>query len=164
MKKNVRIPHMILLIMLISLIISGCQAPRRPGNILGLDNRDNRLDEKTQQESRVIEINQEIIKSEAAADSLVDLRGIVDATVVFWGDKALVGVIISEGAMNEEMRNKIENIVRGANPTITNVDITTDSSIFMELDDVQQSLIRGEQINNISKDIENILSKINSTK
>ncbi len=52
MKKNVRIPYMILFIMLISLIISGCQAPRRPGNYIGLDNRDNTLNEKTQQECR----------------------------------------------------------------------------------------------------------------
>ncbi|SCG83196.1 hypothetical protein DW1_1626 [Proteiniborus sp. DW1] len=163
MKKIVRMLHIISLILLISVVISGCQAPRRPGNDIGLENGNNTDQERTQQESRVVEVNQEVIKSEAAADSLVDLRGIVDATVVFWGDKALVGVIISEGIIVEEMRNEIENIVKESNPTITSVDITTDRNIFVELDDVQQSLIRGEQINNISKDVESILNKINNT-
>lgn len=164
MKKIAHMLHIISLILLILLITSGCQAPERPGNDIGLENINNREQERNQQESGVAEVNQEVIKSEAAADSLVDLRGVVDATVVFWGDKALVGVILSEGIIVEEMRNEIENIVRKSNPTITNVDITTDKNIFVELDDVQQSLIRGEQINNISKDVENILNKINSTK
>lgn len=163
MKKIARILHIISLILLISFVISGCQAPRRPRNDIGLENRNNTELERTQQESRIAEVNQEVIKSEAAADSLVDLRGIVDATVVFWGDKALVGIIISEEVMSEELRNEVENIVRKSNPTITNVDITTDRNIFVELDDVQQSLIRGEQIDNISKDIENILNKIKDT-
>ncbi len=164
MKKIARMIHIIFAVLLIVLSLSSCQAPRKPGTDMNTEDRNITEQEKTQQEKGITEVNQEIIKSEAAADSLVDLRGVDDATVVFWGDKALVGVVLAEETMAGELRNEIINRVRNSNPTISNVDITTERSLFIKLDDVQQSLIRGENINNISKNVEDILNRINNSK
>lgn len=164
MNKKVRKLHIVSLILLIILIVSSCQAPRRPGPNLGTENRDISGEHRTPQERIGAEMNQEIIKSEAAADALVDLTGVDDATVVFWGDRALVGVITPGGTISEELRKEMIKRVKNSNPTINEVDITTDKETFVELDDAQQSLIRGEKINNISKDIENISKKIKNTK
>ncbi|WIV11255.1 YhcN/YlaJ family sporulation lipoprotein [Proteiniborus sp. MB09-C3] len=167
MNKIFRMLYSISVILLIVFIVSGCQAPRKPGPNVGTEN--NRTDEgqKTQQERKATEINQEVIKGEEAADSLVGLTGIDDATVIFWGDKAVVAVIVSgekEGILSEELREKIINTVKGFNPNITEVDIATDKKTFDKLDDIQQSMIRGEQIKNLGKDIEGVLNKIKNTK
>ncbi len=164
MKKIIRVLHIFILILLIALNALSCQAPGKLGPNVGTDNNVVTNDQRNPQERIGAEINQEIIKSEAAADAIVDLRGIDDATVVFWDNRAIVGVMPAGGAISEELREEVINRVKNSNPIIDEINITADKKIFVELDDLQQSLIRGKKINNISKDIEDIANAIRNTK
>lgn len=145
----------------IIVFLSGCQAARKPSP-------KNIVEEKNVTENRIItEANKEVIKGEVVADALVDLTGIDDATVVFWHDRAIVAVNVSEGKegiLSEELRNKIIDTVKTFDARISDIDITADKKLFYKLDDIQQAMIRGEQSKTTNQDIENIIKDITKKK
>jgi len=154
------------MILLFALLISGCQTARRLTPDTDMKN-DKSVEEKTPQERKITDINQDTIKGEAAADALVDMTGIDDATVLFWNNKAIVAVILSEGddgKISEELKETIRERIKSFNPNVSDVDITLDKKLFYQLDDIQQSMIRGEQLTSFDKNINEILNKIKNTK
>ncbi|WP_352418466.1 YhcN/YlaJ family sporulation lipoprotein [Proteiniborus sp.] len=158
MRERVNLLHIITAFLFIILVASGCQTARKPGPNISVE------EEKTDKERKVTESNQEVIKGEVAADALVDLSGIDDATVVFSDNQAIVAVIVSEGEISEDLKRRIIDTIKDYDENINRINITADKNLFYRLDDIQQSLIRGEQNRTISEDIKNILSEINNKK
>lgn len=156
MKRKFYLLHILPIILLIILAISGCQTARKPGPDTDIG------DEKTSEEREESEENQEVIKGEVAADSLVDITGIDDATVLFSNNQAIVAVVLTEGELSEELKNRVIDIIKDYDEDVTRINITSDVNLFYRIDDIQQSLIRGEKSNTIDKDIENILNEINT--
>lgn len=144
-------------IFLIILALPSCQAAKKP-----VPNNTTNEKELTKK-IKTTEANKEVIKGEAAADTLVDLTGIDDATVLFWENKAIVAVNVSEGregVISEDLRKKIVDTVKTFDGKITEIDITADKKLFYKLDEIQQSMIRGEKSKTVNKDIEGIINKI----
>lgn len=166
MKMMIKLIRIISIVLLFVLLTSGCQTARRLTPDTDMKN-DKRVEEKTPQERKITEINQDAIKGEAAADALVDMTGIDDAAVLFWNNKAIVAVILSESdeeKMSEELKEIIREKIKSFNPDVSDIDITLDKKIFYQLDDIQQSMIRGEQMTSLDKDINRIVNKIKNTK
>ncbi len=167
MKKRVHVLHIITVILLIILVVPGCQAARKPRPYTVAENGKPAEKGRTTEERKTTEVNHEIIKGEAASDALVDLTGIDDATVLFWNNQAIVAVNVSEGkegVISEGLRKKIIDTVKSLDEKVTIIDITADKRLFYELDSIKQKMIRGEQIKSVDKDINNILNRINSRK
>ncbi|SDY43754.1 sporulation lipoprotein, YhcN/YlaJ family [Proteiniborus ethanoligenes] len=156
MKNRVHI-LILIIILFIVLILSGCQAARKPSpnNIME--------EENITGEREITEANKDVIKGEAVADTLVDLTGIDDATVMFWHNKAIVAVNVSEGeegVISEELRKKIIDTVKTFDAEVSEIDITADKKLFYRLDDIQQAMIRGKQSKTVNQDIEDIIRAI----
>lgn len=160
MKRKVSLLHIITVILLIILVASGCQAARKPGPNIDIER-------KTAEERRATEANQEVIKGEVAADALVDFSEIDDATVLFFNNQAVVAVVLSEGkkgVLSENLKNRIIDTIKDYDENVTRINMTIDKKLFNQIDDIQQSLIRGEQSKTFSNDIEDILYRINRNK
>lgn len=149
----------------LSLISVGCRPAEKPSpdNITQQQAEIDRYIEKENLRRQNDKDYQQVVKAESIADSLVDQEGIYDATVVLHENKALVGVDAleeREGKLSQDMKYKIMNTVKAFDAEIKNVTITSNKDLFNKIDDIEQSLIRGDTKRNISKEIDEIIKKI----
>jgi len=152
----------------ISIISVGCSTAEKPNknlsnSIVDLEQINRYIEEDV--ERRKNDINyQQVVKAELIADNLVSEKKIYDATVLLYSQKALVGIEIVEdinGNIPNEISEKVKNIIKEIDSEIKTVIITSDDEIFNKIDELERSLIKGDERRNISKDIELIIQEIN---
>ena len=165
MKKNRLITCILLFVLTLSLISVGCRPAEKPDpdDIVQDQDEIDRYIEKENLRRQNDKEYQQVVKAEAIADTLVDQEGIYDATVVLYKGNALVGVEVLEeieGKISKDMRERIINTVKTFDDEIKDVTITSDKELFNKIDDIEQSLIRGDEKRNISKEIDAIIKKI----
>ncbi|WP_416197815.1 MAG: Sporulation lipoprotein, YhcN/YlaJ family [Sporanaerobacter sp.] len=103
--------------------------------------------------------------AENIADNVVDLIGIEDATAIIYDDDIVVAVEMSdENTLTIGMKGMIKDIVMNNDNTINNVFITDDAKIFEKVDNIEQNLIKGEDIKNYREEINKIKKRISSEK
>lgn len=103
--------------------------------------------------------------AENIADNVVDLIGIEDATAIIYDDDIVVAVEMSDkNTLTIGMKGMIKDIVMNNDNTINNVFITDDAKIFEKVDNIEQNLIKGEDIKNYREEINKIKKRISSEK
>ena len=103
--------------------------------------------------------------AENIADNVVDLIGIEDATAIIYDDDIVVAVEMSdENTLTIGLKGMIKDIVMNNDNTINNVFITDDAKIFEKVDNIEQNLIKGEDIKNYREEINKIKKRISSEK
>lgn len=155
MKKNTKY----ILIFIIIVFLTACQTNKK----LNFD-RVAEENDRNNDNNQKVEITQETIKGETIANALVDLTGIDDATALLRKDQAIVAVNVSEGeegVITEELREKIIDTVKKIEEDINEIKITADLDLFYEIDNIQQSMIRGENLDTIENDIQKIINILN---
>ncbi len=165
MKTKKLITFILLLMVTILLISVGCRPAEKPSpdNLVQDQDEIDRYIEEENKRRQNDEGYQQVVKAEAIADALVDQEGIYDATVVLYNGKALVGVDVAEqneGKLSENLRDRIMNTIKTFDNEIRDVNITTNSDLFNRIDDIEQSLMKGDTKINVSKEIDAIIKKI----
>ncbi|RKD34288.1 YhcN/YlaJ family sporulation lipoprotein [Thermohalobacter berrensis] len=107
------------------------------------------------------------MRAENIADSLVDIPGIDDATVVISENTALVGVQYVNGRNNgftATMNERVEDTVRRVDRRINNVVVTADPNLFEQIDDIATGINRGRPMTGFTQEIQDILRRIQPTR
>lgn len=106
--------------------------------------------------------DREIIdRSESISDIVVELYGVDDATTVIFNDRALIGVKLSyDNKLDDNIRNNVIDVVTGFDNQITEVKVTQDNKLFMQIDDIMNELILGKSYDTFVDEINKISDKI----
>lgn len=155
MKKNCdKIVIFLLIVILLMFSLLGCKAKEKIEQV----------EEKNASSNIVGEVKENLSeRGEVIADNVVDLIGIDDATAIIFNDMAIVAVELAEGnEWTEEMRKTIENTVHETDNRVKSVLVTKDKAIFNKIDDIAQSLLKGEKFDKHSSEISKIIKRINT--
>lgn len=106
--------------------------------------------------------NDELVnRAENIADNLVELIGVVDATAIIYENEAIVAVEMGEEVeLDKDMLDMIKNITMEGDEKINDVKIIADEKIFDIIDNIAQSLIKGDSIQNYKTEVNKIIKKI----
>ena len=156
MKKNCdKIAIFLLIVTLLMFSFSGCKTKEKI----------ERVEEKNASGNIVVgEVKENVSeRGEVIADNVVDLIGIDDATAIIFNDMAIVAIELAEGnEWTEEMRKTIENTVHETDDKVKSVLVTKEKAIFNKIDDIAQSLLKGEKLDKHSSEISKIIKRINT--
>jgi len=163
LKKRLKVVFVLLVLLTTSVLFFACRAAEKPNPPANDRDEVEFQDQREEIEPRQDNAYQYIARAETIADSIVDLTGVDNATVLISGTTAIVGVDVSEGTegvISNDLRNDVENVVRRTDTEIREVRITADRDLFNRIDEIEQSLMNGENANSFTKDIESIMNKI----
>lgn len=178
-KKIKRIGIVFLIILMISLISIGCQ------NEDGIDNNEDTgvnddgdqdqdiTDEDLTDESKdnidedMVDNNDENmdINDESLANSIVEMNGINDATVVTMDEVALVGVDSNgEDKVSDEMKQDIESKIKEENKNINDVYVSNEPDMFDRINTISNNVRNGDPIDDFTDDISEMIDNITPDK
>lgn len=168
MKKYLRIVSYIAVFTLIfSVLLVGCRGAEKPnlprtkqGDRNIIDNEIERKDLDIVEEKSDKALS---TRAEKIADSIVDLPGVDDATVVITGNTALVGVDIEEeleGKVVTDLKKQIVTRVKQIDKNIKNVTVTADPDLFERIDDIAQEINRGRGMSEFADEVREIIRRI----
>lgn len=171
MKYDSKLIVCLLLVLFISVLLLGCQQAQKPTpkekNDYGLTNerRDDIEKEEDIQGDQVTErsmaVKSLIQKNERIADSLVDIPGIDNASVLVTDGTAVVAILLDEGnEFNSDIANQIESTVKRNDDDIETIVMTTDEDTFYRVDDIEQEFMRGDSMDDYIKKVNNIIKSI----
>lgn len=168
MKKYLRIVSYIAVFTLIfSVFLVGCRGAEKPNlprtkqedrNIIDNEIERKDLDIVEEKSDKALST-----RAEKIADSIVDLPGVDDATVVITGNTALVGVDIEdelEGKVVTDLKKQIVTRVKQIDKNIENVTVTADPDLFERIDDIAQEINRGRGMNEFTDEVKEIIRRI----
>lgn len=104
-----------------------------------------------------------VTRHERIVSKINDLEGVKNSTVILSGNTALVGVDIDqnlEGKVTDDLKRKIEKIVRNTDKNIENVGITADPDIFERIKNMARDVRNGAPIKGFGKEIEEMFRRI----
>ncbi|KGG80555.1 hypothetical protein Y919_05470 [Caloranaerobacter azorensis H53214] len=167
LKKNKLLITLVIFTMLITVFTYGCRKSEKPNlpspkqedrNII--DNEIERKDLEDVEEKTGKTLS---ARAEKIADSIVDLPGVDDATVVITGNTALVGVDIEkelEGKVVTDLKKQIVTRVKQTDKDIKNVTVTADPDLFERIDDIAQEINRGRGMSEFADEVKEIIRRI----
>ncbi len=188
MRKNSK--NILLLgILLIAISISGCQTKTtkkpnlqtktRIGNKIAPTTpkrTQNRINQNLRNYNRVnnTKINQNFTqndltnknisnRSENIARKIANLSEVNSATVILNRNTALVGVDIKrnlEGRLTDNLKRKIEKIVKDTDKNIVNVGISADADVYKRISNMARDIRNGKPITGFTKEFEEIFRRI----
>lgn len=97
------------------------------------------------------------------ARKIADLPEINRASVVLTNDTALVGCSLrgnTQGTMTNDLRNKIENIVKDATNNTQNISITTDPNLYNRIEKLSNNIGNGNPIEGFAEEIRELIRNI----
>ncbi|GAB6084909.1 YhcN/YlaJ family sporulation lipoprotein [Alkaliphilus crotonatoxidans] len=103
------------------------------------------------------------IRAEQIVNEVVRLNEVQSATVVISDETALVGVNLAsgvDGEMTTEVKNKIEDVVKQADRSITRVAVSADPDIFSKIENIARETGRGRPISGFADEIEDLFRRI----
>lgn len=105
-------------------------------------------------------------RAENIADSVVDIAGVDDATVVITGDTALVGVDIAgkdNGEVTDNLKRSIINVVKKVDNRIDNVVVTASPDFFDRIDNIARDINRGKPLSGFVDEVNEIIRRVAPT-
>lgn len=129
------------------------------------NNINNNLDNDVRNDNmtRNNKVNTASNRAEKIAKKVSNLNEVNSATVVISGNTALVGVNIKnnlEGKMTNNLKNKVEKIVRNTDTNVKNVSVTADADLYKRLSNMARDVRTGKPISGFAKEIQEILRRI----
>ncbi|SHH70600.1 sporulation lipoprotein, YhcN/YlaJ family [Caloranaerobacter azorensis DSM 13643] len=167
LKKNKLLITLVIFTMLITVFTYGCRKAEKPNlpspkqedrNII-----DNEIERKDLEDVKEKTDKTLSARAEKIADSIVDLPGVNDATVVITGNTALVGVDIEkelEGKVVTDLKKQIVTRVKQTDKDIKNVTVTADPDLFERIDDIAQEINRGRGMSEFADEVKEIIRRI----
>ncbi|MBS4540100.1 YhcN/YlaJ family sporulation lipoprotein [Clostridium sp. D2Q-11] len=101
--------------------------------------------------------------SEMIADSIVEMEGINDATVVVRDNTAFVGIDAADttdGEVSDQMRQDIETKVKEEDENITEVYISAEEDLFDRINEIAQNVRQGDPIEDFGDDLEDLIDRL----
>ena len=102
-------------------------------------------------------------RAEKIAKKVSDLNEVNSATVVISGNTALVGINMKnnlEDKMTNNLKNKVEKIVRDSDNNIKNVSVTADADLYKRLSNMARDIRTGKPVSGFAKEIKEMLRRI----
>lgn len=167
-----------LVILMIAAISIGCQPEDETEDNGNVDNGDNGdIDEDIEEETGDEEMDDNDItddtgegmdegmngRSEEIANSIVEMDGINDASVVIRDNTALVGVDATdttEGEVSEEMKQNIEAKVKEVDENITEVYVSAEEDLFDRINEIAQNIRKGDPIEDFADDLDDLVKRL----
>ncbi|SDX55424.1 YhcN/YlaJ family sporulation lipoprotein [Tepidimicrobium xylanilyticum] len=157
---------------------------RRNNNMLGINRRNtnlitdrNRINDDNlvrNMDSNMLDnnmldnsMNNMSTRANAIARRITNLNEVNRCSVLLSGDTAIVGVDINdnfEGKMSENLKIKIENIVKDMDNNITNVSVTADPDLFTRISNMAKDIREGRPITGFARQFQEILRRISPTR
>ncbi|GFN35475.1 YhcN/YlaJ family sporulation lipoprotein [Tepidimicrobium xylanilyticum] len=152
---------------------------RRNNNMLGIDRRNtNQITDRNRinndnlvrnMDNNMLDnnINNMSTRANAIARRITNLNEVNRCSVLLSGDTAIVGVDINdnfEGKMSENLKIKIENIVKNMDNNITNVSVTADPDLFTRISNIAKDIREGRPITGFARQFQEILRRISPTR
>ena len=106
-------------------------------------------------------------KAKQIAEKIERLDNIDEAYVLISGNTAIVGVDMEnnvEGQVTNELKNKIEQIVKDSAANIKNVSITADPDLLTRIQNMAEDIMNGRPITGFAEQFEEILRRIAPTR
>lgn len=103
-------------------------------------------------------------RSDEIADKVSELKEVNRAAVVISGNTALVGVNITdnvEGNMTNNLKDRIEDVVRATDNNIRNVSVTANADLYSRIENIGKDMRNGRPLSGFAEEIEEILRRIN---
>lgn len=97
------------------------------------------------------------------AKKITELKEVSKANVLISENEAIVGVNLrgsTQGTMTNNLRQKIETIVKGADKSINKVSITTEPQLVNRINTLTTNIGNGNIMDNFAEDIKDLLKKI----
>ncbi|WP_069650147.1 YhcN/YlaJ family sporulation lipoprotein [Caloranaerobacter ferrireducens] len=166
-RRNKLLIMLFIFTMIITVFTYGCRGAEKPNlprpkqgerNII-----DNEIERKDLEDVKEKSDKSLSTRAEKIADSIVDLPGVDDATVVITGNTALVGVDIEEdleGKVVTDLKKQIVARVKQIDKNIKNVTVTADPDLFERIDDIAQEINRGRGMSEFADEVKEIIRRI----
>lgn len=169
-----------LIILMVSFISIGCQNDDTDTNDdanEGMDNEDNKdqdmtdgdmTDEdmdsemKDEEDSNMTNEDEDMdMNNESLANSIVEMDGINDATVVTMDEIALVGVDFNgEDKISDDMKKDIESKIKEKSDKISKVYISNEPDMYDRINTISNDVRNGNPIDDFSDDISEMIENI----
>lgn len=164
MKKISKITLTVAMSVIFLLSIAACQQ-EKSGKNNAKENGTMNQSEGDKEEEQTSEIDYEtmIVRNQQFSDSLTQMDEIKDAKVITYDNSSVAGVTMKDGAeLNDEMKEKIQNMIKDTDDTITDVKVTNDEGIIGEMTEAEDRMKTGEAYENLEENIKGIFEKIES--
>ncbi len=170
--KNRRLLLAVCLLVIASLVLSGCTLPfRRPAP--------QRVPERTptpqpanptprtqpmpgQQQPGAVNM------AERLTDIATDVQGVDSAVVIVVSNLALVGITLDRGEADtrgaDEIKQQVANRIEDAEPSIVNTYVSANPDIVKQIRDISRGIQRGEPISTFFDQITDILERMRAEK
>ncbi|WP_159436060.1 YhcN/YlaJ family sporulation lipoprotein [Anaerosalibacter sp. Marseille-P3206] len=102
-------------------------------------------------------------RAEKIAKKVSNLNEVNSATVVLSGNTALVGINMKnnlEGKMTNNLKNKVEKIVKDTDNNIKTVSVTADADLYKRLSNMARDIRTGKPVSGFAREIQEILRRI----
>lgn len=157
-----------LIIFIVSFSLMACQLAEKPNlpdnnntNDIGrYNNNNNNMNNDMNMDNNMS------ARAENIADSVVDIAGVDDATVVITGDTALVGVDIAgkdNGEVTDNLKRSIINVVKKVDNRIDNVVVTASPDFFDRIDNIARDINRGKPLSGFVDEVNEIIRRVAPT-
>lgn len=100
------------------------------------------------------------------ANKIEDLKEVKKAVVTVTGNTALVGVSIAdniEGQMTNDLKDKIDRIVKQTDSTIKTVYVTANADLYERIENIGKGIRQGRPLSGFAEEIEEIIRRIAPT-
>lgn len=164
MKKNLKKIATVAIAVMVLLSISACDQEKsdKKNTEDSKTTEQNEGDKENEQESEV-DYETMIVRNQQFSDSLTQMDEIKDAKIITYDNSSAVGVTMKDGTeLNEEMREKIQNMIKDTDETVTDVKITNDEGVIGEMTETEDRMKAGEAYENLEENIKGIFDKIES--
>lgn len=150
-----------LIILMISIISIGCQNDDTDTNDDAneeMDNEDNKDEDMTDGDMTDEDMD---MNNESLANSIVEMDGINDATVVTMDEIALVGVDFNgEDKISDDMKKDIESKIKEKSDKISKVYISNEPDMYDRINTISNDVRNGNPIDDFSDDISEMIENI----
>jgi len=106
---------------------------------------------------------QYVDRARRIADKVADLKEIKSATCVISGNTAIIGVQFDKqykGKMTDEIKKKIDQVVKKADTRINRVAVTADPDLVSRIEDIFRDIGQGKPVSGFVKEINELLNRI----
>lgn len=97
------------------------------------------------------------------AKNITDLNEVNKANVLITENEAVVGVNLrgnTQGTMTNDLRQKIEKIVKKENKSIDKISITTDPNLVTRINTMTTNIGNGNVVDNFAEEVKDLIRKI----
>ncbi|NLM43086.1 MAG: YhcN/YlaJ family sporulation lipoprotein [Clostridiales bacterium] len=160
------LPKLMLVIILITSVFSGCAVRRIPDTTYDNNSNNNRNNSG----SYSPELGTPATEADRIAHAVQRVQGINNSAVVINGDIAYVGVNldINENIDSitkiQSIKEQVANAVRNADPGITTVYVSADADFVEKITRMSRELRNGKPIESFKDELDNIVKRVTPEK